>query len=128
YTVLLTRAPPATDATLAALTDSAAALAFDPTSNQTHYAYSVPAALATNYTVTPTAHDLHAAILVNGVPVASGTTSPPIDLSSGAATALVTVIAEDGITSITYTLDITVSQVTIPVTGIALSASSLRLD
>jgi pectate lyase len=38
------------------------------------------------------------------------------------------VIAEDGVTSITYTLDITVSQVTIPVTGIALSASSLRLD
>src|SRR5262249_3449586 len=40
----------------------------------------------------------------------------------------ITVIAEDGITSITYTLAITVAQTVVPVTGIALSPSTLRLD
>jgi len=131
YTLLLTRIPPATDATLSALTDSAAALAFDPASAQTSYAYTVPAALAVGYTVTPTAHDPHASIQVDGAPVTSGTPSAPIDLGApgaGSATVDVTVTAEDGITSITYTLDITVTNVTVPVTGIALSNSSLRLD
>jgi polygalacturonase/pectin methylesterase-like acyl-CoA thioesterase/uncharacterized protein YjdB len=126
YSVAVTRTPPATDAALSALTDSAAALAFDP--GQTRYAYEVPEGLATNYTVTPTARDPHASILVNGAPVASGTASPAIDLSSGAATVAIAVLAEDGLTSITYTLDITVSHVVIPVTGIALSTNSLRLD
>jgi len=126
YTVGVSRVAPATDATLSALTDSAGALAFDPA--QITYAYSVPAALATNYTVTPTVHDPHASVLVNGTLVASGTASAPIDLRSGSAAVAVAVFAEDGITSITYTLAITVSQVTVPLTGIALSASSLRLD
>ncbi|HEY6173827.1 MAG TPA: pectinesterase family protein, partial [Kofleriaceae bacterium] len=126
YTVAVTRQPPASDAALSALVDSAAALAFDP--GQTSFAYEVPAALATGYTVTPTARDPHASILVNGAPVASGSASPAIDLSAGSASVAITVIAEDGITSITYTLAITVSQTVVPVTGIALSASTLRLD
>ena len=125
YTVALTRQPPASDAALSALVDSAAALAFAP--GQTSYAYEVPSGLATGYTVTPTARDPHASILVNGAPVASGTASP-IDLSAGSASVAISVIAEDGITSITYTLAITVSQTVVPVTGIALSASTLRLD
>jgi polygalacturonase/uncharacterized protein YjdB len=126
YTVALSRVAPSTDAALSALTDSAAAFRFDPAI--THYAYSVPAALATSYTVTPTAHDPKASITVNGAAVASGTASALIDLSAGTATVVVTVLAQDGVTSNTYTLDITVSQATVPVTGIALSASSLRLD
>jgi polygalacturonase len=127
YTVAVTRVAPSTDSALSALTDSAAALSFDPAT--THYVYSVPAALATNYTVTPTAHDPKAAIQVNGAAVVSGTASAPIDLlTTGAATVLVTVLAEDGVTSTTYTLDITVNQATVPVTGIALSLSTLRLD
>ncbi|HET7506389.1 MAG TPA: pectinesterase family protein [Kofleriaceae bacterium] len=127
YTVLLTRVRPATDAALSALTDSAAALAFDPTGAQTAYSYAVPAALATGYTVTPTSRDPHASIRVNGTPVASGA-PVPIDLGAGAATVTIAVLAEDGLTSITYTLEITVTHTTVPVTGIALSASSLRLD
>ncbi|HMG24858.1 MAG TPA: glycosyl hydrolase family 28 protein, partial [Kofleriaceae bacterium] len=128
YTVAVSRVAPGTDAALSALTDSASALAFDPA--QTSYTYSVPAAFAADYTVTPTARDPHATIRVNGVLVASGTASPPgtIDLGSGAATVAIAVTAEDGVTQLTYTLAITVSQVTIPVTGIALSASTLRLD
>jgi uncharacterized protein YjdB len=125
YRIVLSRVAAATDASLGGLTDSANTLAFDPA--QTSYAYSVPAALATGYTVTPTARDPNALILVNGAPVASGAPAP-IDLSAGAAMVAIVVIAEDGVTSITYSLDITVSQVTIPVTGIALSADSLRLD
>ena len=126
YTVDLTRVAPSTDAALSALTDSAAALVFDPAT--LHYAYTVPAVLATSYTVTPTAHDPRASIQVNGAAVASGTASAPIDLSAGTATVLVTVTAQDGTTKVTYTLDITVVDATIPVTGIALSADSLRLD
>ncbi|HEY0985898.1 MAG TPA: pectinesterase family protein [Kofleriaceae bacterium] len=126
YRVAVSRTAAGTDARLAALSDSANALAFDPA--QTSYAYSVPAALATGYTVTPTARDPSATILVNGAPVASGTPSGTIDLSAGAATVAIAVLAEDGVTSITYTLDITVSQATVPVTGVALSAASLRLD
>jgi polygalacturonase len=125
YRVVVSRVAAATDASLGGLTDSANTLTFDPA--QTSYTYSVPAALAIGYTVTPTARDPNALILVNGAPAASGAPAP-IDLSAGAATVAIVVIAEDGVTSITYTLDITVSQVTIPVTGIALSASSLRLD
>jgi len=57
--------------------------------------------------VTPTAHDPHASILVDGTPVTSGTASRVIDLSSGAATVAIAVFAEDGIGSNTYTLHIT---------------------
>ena len=53
YQLVLSRAAAGTDATLAALTDSANALAFDPA--QTSFAYAVPVALASNYTITPTA-------------------------------------------------------------------------
>jgi polygalacturonase len=127
YTVALTRVAPATDSALSALTDSAGALTgFDPATLT--YMYSVPAALATNYTVTPTAHDPKASIQVNGAAVASGSASAPIDLVSGAAIVLVKVTAQDGVTSTTYTLDITVTQATVPVTGITLSVSTLRLD
>ncbi|HEY0483119.1 MAG TPA: glycosyl hydrolase family 28 protein [Kofleriaceae bacterium] len=128
YTVALTRAPPGTDATLGALTDSAGVLAFDPASPQTSYAYAVPAALSVGYMVTPTARDPHASIRVDGAPVASGTASAPIDLSAGAATVSITVTAEDGVTTVGYSLAITVIQATVPVTGIALSATTLRLD
>jgi polygalacturonase/uncharacterized protein YjdB len=126
YTLAVTRVAASTDSALSALTDSAAALTgFDPATLS--YTYSVPAALATNYTVTPTAHDPKASIQVNGAAVASGSASAPIDLSSGAATVSIKVTAQDG-TSTTYTLNITVTQATVPVTGIALSQTSLRLD
>jgi polygalacturonase len=128
YTVMLTRVAVGTDATLSALTDSAGALVFNATSGQTLYTYSVPAALSVGYTVTPTARDPHASILVNGAAVASGTPSATIDLSAGAATVSVVVTAEDGTSTVTYTLMITVDRTTVAVTGIALSASSLRLD
>jgi polygalacturonase len=128
-TLLVTRAAAAPDAALSGLTDSAAALVgFDP--DQTSYTYAVPLALATNYTVTPIAHDPHATIKVNGSPVGSGSPSPTglIDLSSGSATVVIVVTAEDGTTTRTYTLHITVTQAQVPVTGISLSAATLRLD
>jgi pectate lyase len=128
YSIVVTRIGAGTDATLATLTDSAGALAFDPASPQTRYSYAVPAALAVNYTVTPTAHDPHATIRVNGAAVTSGTASAPIDLSTGAATVSVAVLAEDATTTLVYTLEITVDQAQVPVTGVALSADSLRLD
>jgi len=128
YTVRLTRSDAGHDAALDALTDSAGALAFVPGSVATAYTYQVPIGGAAGYTVTPTAHDPTATIRVNGAAVVSGTASAPIDLSSGRATVTVVVTAEDGVTAITYTLDITVDETRIAVTGIAFSRSSLRLD
>jgi hypothetical protein len=126
YTVQLRRPAAANDAALSALTDSAGVLQF--VAAQTSYAYAVPVGQAGNYTVTPTAHDPLATIQVNGAVVASGTASAPIDLSAGSATVSIAVTAEDGTTSITYTLHITVDQTVVRATGIALSADSLRLD
>jgi pectate lyase len=127
YTLMVTRTAAATDSALSALTDSANAFTFDPT--QTSYTFNVPAVLAANYTVTPTAHDPRATVTVNGVAVASGSPSPTgaIDLGSGSGTVAIVVTAEDGTTQTTYTLQITVDQTQVPVTGIALPAT-LRLD
>ena len=128
YTVHLTRSEVGHDATLDALIDSAGTLGFVPGSPETTYSYAVPIGQAAAYTVTPTAHDPAATIRVNGVVVASGAASAPIDLSAGHATVAVAVTAEDAVTTITYTLEITVDQTTVAVTGIAFTQSALRLD
>jgi gliding motility-associated-like protein len=58
-------------------------------------------------TLTPTAQDEHASILVNGVAVASGTASAPIALNAGGATQITIVVtAEDGVTSRSYSINV----------------------
>ncbi|WP_162996306.1 cadherin-like beta sandwich domain-containing protein [Mucilaginibacter celer] len=58
-------------------------------------------------TLTPTATDSTANILVNGSPVFSGKVSPAVPLSVGNNTVTVKVTAPDGVTTRTYTLNIT---------------------
>ncbi len=57
-----------------------------------------------NITVTPTTADANAVILVDGVTVSSNTASAPITLNAGDNTISIVVTAEDGITTLTYTL------------------------
>lgn len=123
YALVVHRVVGATDAKLISLVESAGALKFDPSSSSTEYSYNVTELLSANYTITPTANDPRATISVNGSAMASGSAFG-IDLSTGSATVLIAVTAEDGATSMTYTLHITVW---VPVTGIALSAAWLRL-
>jgi pectate lyase len=119
------RAALGTDAALASLVDSAGALRFDPSSSSTEYSYGIADFAATNYTVTPTAKDPNASITVDGTAVKSGSASAPIDLSAGSAAVVITVMAENGVTSLTVTLHITVTHA---VTGLTLSTTSIRLD
>lgn len=58
----------------------------------------------TSVTATPTAADPNATLSVNGMPVASGGSSPSIPLSAGDNRIEVAVTAEDGVTMKTYTI------------------------
>ncbi|MBI3715699.1 MAG: SUMF1/EgtB/PvdO family nonheme iron enzyme [Betaproteobacteria bacterium] len=58
-------------------------------------------------TVTPGAADSAATIRVNGTVVASGVASPALSLAVGDSSIAVVVTAQDGVTSLTYTLKVT---------------------
>ncbi|MBN2159515.1 MAG: cadherin-like beta sandwich domain-containing protein [Spirochaetes bacterium] len=91
-------------ADLASLDISSGTLVF----NSATTSYSVEVENSAEYLwVTPAAADASAAIEVEGVPVTSGTPSQDIDLVEGPNTVTITVTAEDGITTKTYTLTIT---------------------
>jgi uncharacterized repeat protein (TIGR02543 family) len=55
-------------------------------------------------TLVPTAHDGHATIAINGLPVKSGNQSSPVPLFVGNDTVSITVTAADGITQRTYSI------------------------
>ena len=61
---------------------------------------------AGSLTFQPTSSDPNATILVNGAPVTSGTNSGEIALHQGSNVITVTVIAEDGVTTQTYTITV----------------------
>ena len=105
YAIAVTREP-SSDATLSALELSAAALneTFDP--ETTAYTADV-ASDVDSTTVTATANDEAAALQIDGTAVASGTASDPIALEVGENTLTVTVTAEDGTTTESYTVTIT---------------------
>ncbi len=105
YTIVVTRAP-STDATLSNLAISSGTLtpAFAPAT--TGYTASVPSTVA-SITLTPTTSNAGATVSVNGVPVISGAASAPIALVAGPNTITTVVTAQDGITTITYTLVVT---------------------
>lgn len=128
YTVVLTRLPPSANCKLASLKDSAGILTFDPASASTEFTYDLDRVAAQSYTITPAVADPHASLKVNGAALASGATSPAIDLSSGSATVTILVTAEDGVHTTTYTLHVTVPAETVPVTGVSLAQASIRID
>ncbi len=107
YTVFVTRIAPASNALLSNLTLSTGPLdnVFAPTT----FAYTAAVGRAdSSVTVTPTTSDPYATIIVNGVPLASGTPSAPILLASGKNVIKVIVTAQNG--SITHSYTITVNR------------------
>lgn len=104
YTVVVVRAGES-NASLTDLAVSVGALnpAFSPGS--TSYEVAVPGAV-TSIAVTPTVSDPSATVKVNGVAVASGDASGPIDLEIGENTIEVVVTAQDGTTTATYTITV----------------------
>jgi Cadherin-like beta sandwich domain/Secretion system C-terminal sorting domain len=92
------------DATLSNLVLSQGALAPSFAQTTTNYNASV-ANNITSITVTPTAADAGATIKVNGIPVTSGTQSGSIALAEGSNIITITVTAQDGITTKTYTIN-----------------------
>ena len=107
YTVTITRqqAPRSSNANLSALTVSAGDLAFD--SATTRYALEVAHDM-TSVTLTPTVQDTgKATVTVDGTTVSSGSASDAIALEVGENVITVVVTAEDGSTTITYTVTVT---------------------
>ncbi len=108
YTVTVTRQ--SNIGTLASLTTTPSNT-FTPTftagATTGSYATSLPSG-TTSITVNPTATDVTASILVNGVAVASGSSSLSIPVSVGPNTETVKVTSQDGTVVNTYTLNVTV--------------------
>jgi alpha-tubulin suppressor-like RCC1 family protein len=107
YTVTVTRQPAASsDDTLSNLTLSSGTLnpVFAP--GITGYTASVDNSVA-NITVTPTVNESHATVTVNGQAVTSGQASPAINLNVGANIITIVVTAQDGTTTLTYTVTVT---------------------
>ena len=106
YTVTVTRAASA-GAYLSNLKVTTAVLAPAFAFKTYSYTSSVPNTTS-SVTVTPTLLDATASSLtVNGMAVASKTASGPIALAVGANVINVTIIAQDGVTTVTYTITIT---------------------
>jgi gliding motility-associated-like protein len=104
YLVTVNRSQSST-ATLSNLTLSSGTLT--PTFNGAVTVYTADVTNATtSITVTPTTTDPTAAVTVNGTPVLSGTASGSIPLFIGPNTITVTVTAQDGVTSSTYTITV----------------------
>jgi gliding motility-associated-like protein len=106
YTLTITRAPSSNDK-LVSLKVSRGTLS--PTFAQTTTGYTVSVVNGvSSVTITPTAADRNATLLLNGTtPVASGATSGPIALAVGPNTITVQVTAQDNVTNETYTLTVT---------------------
>jgi hypothetical protein len=106
YTVTVTRsAPPlpSSDASLAGIGLSNGGVSPTFSSGTTNYTASLANSIPT-VRVTPYASDANATIKVNGASVASGTQSSAISLSVGNNVLTITVLAENGLATQTYTL------------------------
>jgi len=99
------------DASLSALALSAGTLAFD--SNTGSYTVALSNSV-TAVSITPTATDPGAAILVNGSAVASGSASAAIPLNVGGNSVTVQVTAADGTTARSYVLTLNRAAATAP--------------
>jgi len=104
YTLVVTRAASSND-NLSGLRPGSGSLspAFSP--SVTTYTESVTNTV-TSITITPTSAVSTSLVTINGVPVNSGTASPPISLAFGPNTISVVVLAQDGVTTQTYTVTV----------------------
>ncbi len=106
YSVNVTRGAVSTNAQLSSLALSSGILSPVFNSATTTYTASVPNA-TTSVTLTPALADATATVTVNGVAVANGSASGPIALNVGANTINTIVKAQDGVTTITYSVTVT---------------------
>jgi hypothetical protein len=102
----ITFTTPSTDAKLSGLLLSNGTLSPAFAAATTDYAVAVSYATA-SITIAPTANHPMATILVEGSPVSSGTASGAIDLAVGSNPITVLVTAEDGTTTVSYTVNVT---------------------
>src|SRR4029079_18364314 len=93
-------------ATLSGLVLNSGALSPAFASGTTNYTQTVSNA-TTSLTVNPTATSATESLLLNGAPITSGSTSAPISLAPGANTITVQTTAQDGVTTVTYTVVVT---------------------
>ena len=105
YTATVTRLPKSTVSSLAGLALSTGTLSPAFSTGTTSYTTSVPTA-TNSVTVTPTVTDSTATITVNGMTVASGVTSGAISLAVGSNTITTVVTAQDGATTLAYTVTV----------------------
>jgi gliding motility-associated-like protein len=106
YAIKITRLP-SSNATLSILaTTPKATLTVAPGADYRNFVTTVNN-LTSSIRITPTVVDATATITVNGVPVASGTASDPIQLNVDTNTIYTTVTAADGVTKKTYAVKIT---------------------
>jgi len=126
YTVAVTRAASATDATLANLAISNGALSPAFAQGTTAYTANV-ANSVTSITLTPTTTEPGATVQVNGTTVGSGTVSGAIALSVGSNVIITKVTAQNGTTTKTYTLTVTrAASSNANLAGLTLSAGTLK--
>jgi hypothetical protein len=102
YTLSLTRLP-GTNANLSALSLGSGTLHTTFSSSIPSYTASV-GNLTTTLTITPTLDDITATVTINGVAANSGSPSAPVALIAGANTINITVLAQDGTSSKTYSV------------------------
>lgn len=107
YTVTIDREPPSTDARLKRLAvDGITEDGLTPTFKASQLSYSATVAMgAEGVTITPTANEPHASIKVNGEFVESGSPSELIELVDEHTIVPIVVTAQDGRTTMTYTID-----------------------
>ena len=111
YTITVTRAPSA-NANLANLTISTGT--FSPAFATGTLSYAVTVANSvTSMTFTPTVQEANATVTVNGLATGSGSASAPVALNAGVNAIPVVVTAQDGTTILSYTVDVTRSQVVV---------------
>lgn len=124
YTVNVTRAAPSTDATLASLSLSVDALT--PVFDSATLSYGAPVDYTvTSVTVTAVTNDGAANLTVEGIEANSGIETSPIALTAAETTSIeVVVTAEDGTTTVTYTIGVSRAAASSDATLLELTVSS----
>ncbi len=124
YALIVTRQA-STDASLSALTSSGGAIS--PGFSPTTYVYSqLVSNSVSSITINPTTNDGNATIRVNGTTQVSGVNSNAINLNVGSNVITVDVTAQDGVTKLSYTLNVTrQASATVTLSSLALSNGTL---
>ena len=105
YTLSVFRESPSSNTNLSGLTINSGTLSPSFSAETTIYKVKVTGKV-TSVSITPTKSDVHNSIRVNGTLVSSGSSSSNIGLNTGTNTITVDILAQDGVSSKTYILNI----------------------